>query len=301
MAKTAILSIDTLAAFEREINRDDHPYDINMMVMTGKMEDKHKNIDPAKGIPALRRKFNLIFIFLGGEHDVQIGLNYHWLQPNDLVIVPENMVSASPHIRNCTGYCIHFKTEFLQPVLNGNLSGQFAFFDVQAEHIIHLQPEDSEVIQNAFRDIIRVYERFSPEKDYLLRNYIHILLLRIRELYKGFISRINVHASRSTILANQFKHLVEKNIPAMREVQQYASLMNVSSKYLNEVVKDTFGKAPGELIREMLLLEAKVLLRSTDLPASQIAFRLNFEDHSYFSRFIKQHTGFSPLELRKIL
>jgi AraC family transcriptional regulator, transcriptional activator of pobA len=48
-----------------------------------------------------------------------------------------------------------------------------------------------------------------------------------------------------------------------------------------------------------VLLEAKRLLRYSDLPVTEIAYRLNFEDPSYFSRFFKKYTGFSPSEFRE--
>ena len=59
------------------------------------------------------------------------------------------------------------------------------------------------------------------------------------------------------------------------------------------------GIPPGKLIHERLLLEAKRLLRYSDLPVADIADQLNFEDPSYFSRFFKKHTGFSPSEFRE--
>ena len=183
MASKDILIIQNLADFEKKINRDERPYDINLMVMPGTLEDKHKDVDPEKGIQALRRQFNLVYIILGGVHDVHLGADYRWLKPNDLVIVPENFLYASSNVRNCSGYCMHFKTEYIQPLLKGSLAEEFPFFDLQAEHIVNVTNEESELIQQSFRDIIAEYERFSPEKDYLLRNYIHILLLRICLLY----------------------------------------------------------------------------------------------------------------------
>ena len=83
-----ILIIENLAAFEKVVNRDQQPYDINLMVMPGTLEDKHKDVDPEIGIPALRRKFNLIYLILGGVHDVHLGADYRYLKPIDLVIVP---------------------------------------------------------------------------------------------------------------------------------------------------------------------------------------------------------------------
>jgi AraC-like DNA-binding protein len=301
MSKKDILIIENLADFEKKINRDNRAYDINMMVMPGTLEDKHKDVDPEKGIQALRRQFNLVYIILGGLHDVHLGADYRWLRPNDLVIVPENFLYASSHVRNCSGYCMHFKTEFVQPLLKGPLAEEFPYFDLEAEHIVNVTPEESELIQQSFKDIIAEYERFSPEKDYLLRNYIHILLLRIREIYRPHAKKIGENATRSMKITNQFKHLVEKNFIEIREVQQYAEQLCITPKHLSEVVKTATGKSPRDIINDMLLLEAKVLLGSTDKTITEIAHQLRFEDQSHFHRFIKQHTGSTPLQLRKKL
>ena len=301
MSKKDILIIENLAAFEKIINKDSKPYDINMMVMPGTLQDKHKDVDPEKGIHALRRKFNLIYLLLDGVHDVHLGADYRWLKPNDLVIVPENFLYASSNVRNCIGYCIHFKTEFIQPLLKGNLSEEFPFFDLEAEHIVNVNAEQSELIQQAFKDIIAEYERFSPEKDYLLRNYIYILLLRVRQIYRPLERKISDSATRSMKITNQFKHLVEKNFINMREVQEYAKLLHITPKHLSDVIKANTGQSPRDLINTMLLLEAKVLLGSTDKTVTEIAHTLCFEDQSHFSHFIKRHAGCTPLELRKKL
>jgi len=301
MSGKDILIIENLADFERKINRDSKPYDINLMVMPGTLEDKHKHVDPEKGIQALRRQFNLLYIFLGGVHDVYLGADYRWLQPNDLVIVPENMVYASRNINNCKGYCMHFKTEFIQPLLQKQFLHEFGYFDMEAEHVINVSAEESKLIQQSFRDIITEYERFSPEKDYLLRNYIHILLLRIREIYRPHVKQINETASNATKVANRFKNLLQKNFIEIRKVEQYASMMHVSPKHLSDLVKEATGKTPRQMINDVILLESKVLLGSTDKSITAIAHELRFEDQSHFSHFIKQQTGSSPVELRKNL
>jgi AraC-like DNA-binding protein len=294
-----ILIIENLADFEKKINRDGRSYDINMMVMPGTLEDKHKDVDPEKGIPALRRQFNLVYILLSGEHDVHLGADYRWLQPRDLVIVPENFLYASSNVRNCKGYCMHFKTEFIRPLLRSSLAEEFPFFDTEAEHIINVTPEESELIQQSFRDIIAEYGRFSQERDYVLRNYIHILLLRIREIYRPHAKRIGEVATRPMQIAGKFRHLVEKNFLEMREVQEYAALLHVTPRHLAECVKTATGKSPRQVINDMLLLEARVLLGSTDMTVTAIAFQLGFEDQSHFHRFIRQHTGLTPVQLRR--
>jgi AraC family transcriptional activator of pobA len=299
MSKKDILIIENLADFEKKVNRDNRSYDINMMVMPGTLEDKHKNVDPEKGIQALRRRFNLIYIFLGGVHDVNLGADYRWLKPNDLVIVPENMVCAAPNVRQCTGYCMHFKTEFIQPLLSKPLAEEFPYLGMDAEHIINVSDEESKLIQQSFRDIIQEYERFSPEKDYLLRNYIHILLLRVREIYRPHAKKLHDSSTRSMKIAGEFKRLVEKNFVSIREVSQYAAMLHITPKHLADVVKEHTGRSPKELINDMLLLEAKVLLGSTDQSITEVAHGLKFGDQSHFCHFFKQHTGLSPQAFRK--
>ncbi len=301
MVKKDILIIENLASFEKLVNRDDTSYDINMMVMPGTLQDKHKNVDPKKGIQALRRQFNLIYLLQSGEHDVQLGATHTWLRPNDLVIVPENMVYASAHIHNCIGYCIHFKTEFVKPLLNGTLDQAFPYFNLEADHIINITQEESEAVKRSFQDIISEHGRFSPEKDYLLRNYIHILLLRVREIYRNHAGLLTGRITHGMKLANRFKHLLERDFIEKREVKQYANELNITPKYLSDVVKKTFGKTPRQLINDMLLLEAKVLLGSTDLGISEVAYRLHFDSPSHFCHFIRQHSGLSPKDLRKML
>ncbi|OJU27185.1 MAG: hypothetical protein BGN92_11365 [Sphingobacteriales bacterium 41-5] len=296
--KKEILNIETLEMFERLINLDSKSYALDMMIMPGTLEDKHKNCET---IPALRRQFNLIYLLLEGEHDVKLGADHLQLQPNDLVIVPENTLYASDHIKNCRGFCIHFKPEFLRSQLARPLTKEFPYFYFDAPHIINLSQQESLVIQSAFKNIIVEYERSSPEKDSLLCNFIIILLLRVREIYRVRVKELKKNKSRHEQLANGFKLLVEKHFIENRSVSEYARMLCISPKHLSEVVSDTFGRSPLQIIHDLLLLEAKVQLQATDKSVSEIAYYLQFDDQPHFTNFIKKRTGLSPYELRKKL
>lgn len=296
--KKDILNIETLEMFERLINLDSKPYDIDMMVMPGTLEDKHKNCET---IPALRRQFNLIYLLLDGEHDVKLGADHLQLNPHDLVIVPENMLYASDHIRNCRGYCIHFKADFLKPQLTKPLNDEFPYFHFDAPHIINLDKAESETIQHSFKNIIEEYNRQSPEKNFLLCNLILILLLRVREIYRSRAKDLTKNTSRKQQLANRFKVLVEKYFIEKRTVNEYAELLHISPGHLSEAVSHTFGRPPLQIIHDILLLEAKVQLKATDKSISEIAWYLKFDDQPHFTHFIKKRTGLSPQELRRKL
>ncbi len=157
------------------------------------------------------------------------------------------------------------------------------------------------MIQQAFKNIIEEYNRSSPEKNFLLCNFIPILLLRVREIYRTRVKELKKNTGRHQQLANGFKLLVEKHFIETRTVSEYADMLCISPKHLSEVVSDTFGRPPLQIIHDILLLEAKVQLRSTDKSVSEIAYHLGFDDQPHFTNFIKKRTGLSPQELRKKL
>ena len=84
-----------------------------------------------------------------------------------------------------------------------------------------------------------------------------------------------------------------------REVKDMRLKCISQPKYLSEAVKENTGKTPKELINDVLVLESKVLLGSTDKTISEIAHHLQFQDQAHFSHFIRQQTGRTPTELRK--
>lgn len=88
--------------------------------------------------------------------------------------------------------------------------------------------------------------------------------------------------------------LVEGNITQYKQVSQYADLLNLTVYQLNAITKALLNKNASQLINEYIILEAKRNLLATANQVSQIAYHLGYEDVSYFIRFFKKHTGFTP-------
>lgn len=104
--------------------------------------------------------------------------------------------------------------------------------------------------------------------------------------------------SRYTAVYKQFNILLEKNFATLRTASGYAALLNISTNYLNECVKNASGQTPSALIQQRIILEAKRLLHHSDLSVKEIALQLGFDDHSYFFRVFKKLTGEAPLAYR---
>ena len=84
-------------------------------------------------------------------------------------------------------------------------------------------------------------------------------------------------------------------------MQFYAEKLCVTPKYLSMAVKEYSGRKPLDWISEYVIAEAKSLLYYSQIPAQEVAFRLNFPSQSAFGKFFKQKTGYSPRQYAKLI
>lgn len=104
--------------------------------------------------------------------------------------------------------------------------------------------------------------------------------------------------SKQELLTERFLNLVKVNYREQRSLEYYADELCLTPKYLSKVVKDTSGESATEWINDFVILEAKALLKSTNMTIQQITHALNFPSQSFFGKYFKRHAGMSPKEYR---
>ncbi|NJB71421.1 AraC-like DNA-binding protein [Saonia flava] len=104
--------------------------------------------------------------------------------------------------------------------------------------------------------------------------------------------------SNKKTIVFKFKKLINQWFNKYHEVDDYAKLLNVSSKYLNECVKEVLHTNAKSLITEQRIMRARHELKFSDKTIKEICYELGFSSPDYFSYFYKQHTGTSPSVLR---
>lgn len=95
-----------------------------------------------------------------------------------------------------------------------------------------------------------------------------------------------------------YKNLVSKHYYKWHKVSDYAFNMCISSKYLNQNVKNVMGVTAKHLIKEQLIIHARRDLKFTDKSVKKIAFDLGFNESFHFSTFFKKSIGVSPTDFR---
>lgn len=101
-------------------------------------------------------------------------------------------------------------------------------------------------------------------------------------------------------LSEKFISLVQRNFKKERFLDFYANQLDVSAKHLSRMIRNMTGFTAVEWIDRFVILEAKVLLKSTNLTVQQISDELNFPSQSFFGKYFKKHTGQSPKDFRNV-
>lgn len=115
---------------------------------------------------------------------------------------------------------------------------------------------------------------------------------------KCYLPVIGSAQKSSSRLTEKFLSLVQQNFKKERFLDFYAPKLEVSAKHLSRTVKDLTGFTAVEWIDRFVILEAKVLLKSTTMSIQQISDELNFPSQSFFGKYFKKHVGKSPKDFR---
>lgn len=91
-----------------------------------------------------------------------------------------------------------------------------------------------------------------------------------------------------------FEELLELNFIKEKSAFQYAEWMNLTTKHLNRITQTVVQKTVSYIITDRTILEAKRMLIYLDESLVDIAFRLGYEEYSYFVRVFRKKTGQTP-------
>lgn len=263
------------------------------------MELKQKSsYDPSKHH---RHSYYEIFFFLKGGGTHHIDFNEFEVESGSLHFVSPGQVHLLNRALNSHGYIVLFSREFYQIGLNNaDTLYEFPFLNNNTSKPIIKIPENKlEYIKSLFEKIKEENIRKDEDKEEILRACLNMLLLESKRIFSDTGDKNKSSGNNKTELVKKFRILVEKNFVLMHKPGDYASMLCVTPGHLNDITQEVLGLSAGDIIHDRLILEIKRILLHTNQSVNEIAYSLNFEDPSYFTRFFKKRTGLSPKEFRE--
>ena len=99
----------------------------------------------------------------------------------------------------------------------------------------------------------------------------------------------------------QFTELLGEHYKHERSVGFYARQLCITPKYLTTLIKRISGKSVSEWIDNYVILEAKTLLKYSNMSVQEIAYYLNFPNQSFFGSYFKRNAGMSPSQYLSLI
>lgn len=138
----------------------------------------------------------------------------------------------------------------------------------------------------------------SPYLEDILQSYLSLFFYRMCSVMSRQIE-INSKSENSVKSRNEeyfhrFLHILGEHYKRERALSFYASQLCITPKYLTTLIKRVSGRSAAEWIDQYVTMEAKNLLRYSTMSIQEVAYHLNFPNQSFFGKYFKHQTGYSP-------
>ncbi|SHF57530.1 AraC-type DNA-binding protein [Bacteroides luti] len=248
--------------------------------------------------PIHAEKSYIIFC-LEGSAEIEINLEKRVVSKNEIVLISLNSIVFHREMSD------DFRVAFFS--VSKNITEELLNYLRKYPPVFLLKPdfpsimltdEEMEEAMRFFQLMWNVVE--DVENDHrteMLKHLLCALLIKIHGHASKYMNN-TVPISRKEEMVRQFFLLVSEYLKESKDVSFYANKLCVSPKYLSSLVKQAIGKPAKECIDYCVVLESKLMLRSS-CTIQEISQELNFPNQSFFGKYFKKHTGVSPLHYRR--
>ena len=102
-------------------------------------------------------------------------------------------------------------------------------------------------------------------------------------------------------LITKIKQHIEQHLADDLSLTRISELVSLNPFYLSRLYSQLTGESLTETVMAARLAEAKRLLKETNDKIQDVAASVGFESASYFTRFFKKETGYTPQEFRQLV
>lgn len=233
--------------------------------------------DPDIEWPHRHSFYSMVWFTEGSGFNV-IDFEEFEIKPSRIFTVSPKQVHNWSYSMDSRGYFIVFAEHLAKEL---NIAFRSPFLDIRHSDKDFIE----EIVRRLVADCQSSEDTFERNKSAI--SYLYSLLTEPQLLLA------------SNAIVNDFKRLISETYETNLSIEQYATKLGVSTSALNQICQEATGLTPKQLQLDMKVTEARRLLLYSDLNTSEIAFKLGFDDTSYFSRLFKKKTGLSPTAFKE--
>ena len=200
---------------------------------------------------------------------------------------------------NTKGFALLISNRYLMqhmPKISYNVKGLTYYYDHPLMAMNRME------MKQCRRDVEEIMQRWNQRQHLyhfeILKRAVDIFTYDLFDIYARCNGEQGTQGGQTTIVTQQFIHLLDENVEKERRVEYYADRLCVTPKYLSRVCQQATGHNASYWISRFALARISEALLNSDQSLTDISTSFNFPSLPHFTRFIKSHTGMTPSEYR---
>lgn len=250
-------------------------------------------------------RIDAFIIGVGTEGETSVSFNLHEFRlkkDSMFIFTPKNILQVNSQ-QYFKADVIAISPDFMRRI-NIDIKNMMPLFLKFVENpALTLTPEESRSMRGMIAQIER--ETRGPETHFsfdIVSGLIAATIYKVGDIMYHYLAehpegQNNSH-NRAKEYFKQFTHLLGEHFREERSVGFYARQLCITPKYLTTLIKRISGKSVSEWIDNYVILEAKTLLKYSNMSVQEIAYYLNFPNQSFFGSYFKRNAGMSPSQYK---
>jgi len=239
-----------------------------------------------------------------GSVEIISNLKHYKIEKNCLFIsMPKDIIQLCEWSK-CKLYVVAIDDDSIRRTNIDYNSILSVFIGIQQHPCIKILQSEATSIEETFLSLQKDIETFAGKEYYneVVISYINLITFKACSFINRHLDIQSVDAEqvnkRSGEYYNKFMSLLNQYSKQERNIGFYASKLCITPKYMTSLIKKTSGRSALEWINDYVIMEAKNLLRYSDMNIQEISEYLNFSNQSFFAQYFKRLTGCSPSDYR---
>lgn len=250
--------------------------------------------------PSRLDAFAAIFC-VSGEAEVQINLKKYVLKSGTIALhVPENIIQIKSS-DDLIIYPFIISSEYIQKIHFETKDLINLYMAAKTLPVFPLEYSDIHILEKYYYLLESIMQTYT---DYKSKITIGIITSFLYKIFEVLVNKLKENEykrkipERCEIVFDDFIKEVNLFNGTEHSLSFFANRLNLTPNYLSARVKEYSGRTAMEWIEDSVILEAKTMLKHTDLSIQEIAYKLNFPTQTFFGKYFKRVTGMSPKQYK---
>ncbi len=227
-----------------------------------------------------------------------VNLNEYTIHANDFVtLLPNSFIQIHEVSEDAQVSFAAFSSQFLENINYIKIISNLLMTIIE-NPTISLSEKTASVYKDFFALLVKAEADPDTSLDTSLPAVLDVIIRNISSQYQKYGDWKEPAMTRDREIAREFTQLVWKHYAKEHSASFYAEQLRITLPHFCYVIRKSTGLTALDIIANVIIMDAKAQLKSTNLPIKEIASNLGYSNAAFFDKYFKRYVGMSPMEYR---